>query len=428
MRKRVNCRLYFIARLFLGLALESSLEWAPGGQNVEVPMSSRSTPTSPLPNATASSNSDLHSIATGSVLTAVGQTATLLPNGSWLLLGGMGQSGPLAAAFIKPADSNQSVRIPSSLNFPRAWHTATLLADGTVLVIGGLDGERKVVEAAELFDPETKTFRVLTESRLPARAFHSATLLTNGTVLVAGGLSSDGLVLGTAEIWNPETKTTIDVRGVLSAQRHKHSATLLPDGTILLWGGTGEGEQSLLYGDLYYPETESFSPVGRSPAESEGGSTGPTLAASIPKDGAQNVAVSTLIALRFSEPLQVRTLNIDTVALQGPEGAVMAKVVPAEGGMLAFVTPLAPLLADANYTLSLDGLTDSKRRVVPPTQIYFTTAGAAPLDDEAWVPNGGSRSGRPESPWQKLAPLSASPGITAVAGQVLKLNGEPLGG
>lgn len=388
-RKRANSYLYFIAGLVLALGFKPSPLW-------------------PLP-------------------TVVGQTATLLPDGSWLLLGGMGPAGPLDGVSIRTADSNQGVRLSSAMHFSRAWHTATLLPDGTVLVLGGIGGDGKIVETAELFDPETKTSSLLATTQPTARAFHTATLMTNGAVLVAGGLSSDGVVLRTAEMWNSQSKTLGNVPSELSVPRRKHTATLLPNGKILLWGGTGQSDQFLHSGDLYDPDTKTFSPVDTVPVDSQAVSAGPVLAASIPADGAQNVGVGTLLALRFSEPLQVQTVNIVTATLQGPEGLVTAKVVPAEGGLLAFVTPQAPLLADGAYMLSLNGLADPLSRALPFTAINFTTAGAAlPLDDEAWVPSGSWRTGRPDSPWQKLAPLLAPSGVTAIAGQVLKLTGEPL--
>jgi hypothetical protein len=36
------------------------------------------------------------------------------------------------------------------------------------------------------------------------------------------------------------------------------------------------------------------------------------------------------------------------------------------------------------------------------------------------------RDGRPHSPWQDLPPLQAPLGVTALAGQLLRLNGQPL--
>jgi RHS repeat-associated protein len=303
-----------------------------------------------------------------------------------------------------------------------------LLPNGNVLVLGGLNANGDVIGTAELFETATSTFKLAAIPGLKPRAFHTATLLTDGTILIAGGVLGDGLVTESAEIWNPQTQSEMPIAGELSAPRHSHSATLLADGAVLLWGGADSNGQALTNGDLYDPETQAFTPIERVPTEAEPAAEGPSLAASIPEDGAQNVPFRGLISVRFSERLSVTTVNAATVTLSGPTGNLPVTVVPAETGILAFITPQGPLLPDATYTLNLSGLADSRGRALPSTQITFSTAGPAlPGDDEIWVPSGLDwRTHRPDSPWQKMPPLKAPDGTTAIAGQVLKLNGRPL--
>jgi hypothetical protein len=77
-----------------------------------------------------------------------------------------------------------------NLDWAREGHIATLLHDGTVLVHGGqLRGtdSTTTLSTAELFDPGTGTW-ALTGSSIYQRSFHTATLLQNGKVLVVGGL------------------------------------------------------------------------------------------------------------------------------------------------------------------------------------------------------------------------------------------------
>src|SRR5205814_5886990 len=86
-----------------------------------------------------------------------------------------------------------------SLKTARFHHTATLLPDGRVLVVGGEQGRETPLASAELYDPATGTFSD-TNSLSTARDAHTATLLPNGLVLVAGGRETHaGDSLATAE-------------------------------------------------------------------------------------------------------------------------------------------------------------------------------------------------------------------------------------
>ena len=357
-----------------------------------------------------------------------GQTATLLPDGSLLLVGGLGQTGPVTAAFIEAHGSTQPIPLENVVNVPRAWHTSTLLPDGNVLVFGGLDSAEKVVATPELFDPSTATFNLLRTPGPTPRAYHSATVLTDGTILIAGGLSSDGVLLSNAELWDPRTGIRTNIPAKLSVPRRNHCAVLLPNGKVLLWGGTNASGENLNNGDLYDPEAQSFTLVDTFPAEAQASGEAPLLVASRPENGAQNVPLRGIIALRFSERLSVGTVNSNTVSLNGPQGRRPIKVVPAERGMLAFVTPDQPLLPDTSYSLLLDGLTDAANRPLPTTQIVFTTVSApADANSEAGISDGASGlSGAQDSSSRKLPPLQAPSGVTAIAGQVLQLSGRPL--
>jgi len=81
-----------------------------------------------------------------------GQSATLLPEGQWLMLGGEGADGPLASGYIVGGEDTGAVTLAEGLRFPRAWHTATLLAKGMVAVIGGVGKDGKPITTVEEFD------------------------------------------------------------------------------------------------------------------------------------------------------------------------------------------------------------------------------------------------------------------------------------
>jgi ABC-type uncharacterized transport system ATPase subunit len=96
------------------------------------------------------------------------------------------------------------------MRFARAFHTATLLHNGQVLVAGGMDNEfdpTLVAKSIERFDPTTGTFAgsgdMATYPTSGERVYHTATLLQNGQVLIAGSLAAADYPNGTAEVYVP---------------------------------------------------------------------------------------------------------------------------------------------------------------------------------------------------------------------------------
>ena len=85
-----------------------------------------------------------------------GQSATLLPDGTWLLLGGQGKGGAVASASIANVRSGTAKSLSYGLAFARAWHTATLLPDGTVLIAGGTGADGSFVSQPEILDLQRK--------------------------------------------------------------------------------------------------------------------------------------------------------------------------------------------------------------------------------------------------------------------------------
>src|SRR5271167_35569 len=73
------------------------------------------------------------SLDPSSIATAVGQSRTLMPDGTWLLIGGRIGSEPIASAAILNPETNQITSLGGGLIQSRAWHSAVLLPDGTVL-------------------------------------------------------------------------------------------------------------------------------------------------------------------------------------------------------------------------------------------------------------------------------------------------------
>ncbi|MCL4235483.1 MAG: hypothetical protein KJ042_13300 [Deltaproteobacteria bacterium] len=187
-------------------------------------------------------------------------TQTVLEDGRLLLTGGIGFGGPLDSAEIFDPATGEFSLLSDRMAKTRFGHAATLLADGRVLVTGGYEeGFAQILDSAEIFDPGTGTFRLLKADMIHGRALHTATLLPDGTVLIVGG--TDGtLGFEFAEIFDPVTETFTAVADTMTTPRFAHTATLMTGpstGRVLIAGGL-DGFATADTATWYTTATEDF--------------------------------------------------------------------------------------------------------------------------------------------------------------------------
>ena len=186
-----------------------------------------------------------------------GHTATLLANGKVLIVGGMRRNQDFykSAELYDPATGKFTPA--GEMSVGRVGHIAVLLRSGKVLIAGGWVGMGGT-DSAELYDPATGKFTVL-DKMTAQRGRPSATVLASGDVLIAGGEARDNESVATAEIFHAAT-LSFEATGSMHHARVSHTATLLNDGRVLIAGGYAGAVSSTA--EVYDPKSGVFSETG----------------------------------------------------------------------------------------------------------------------------------------------------------------------
>src|SRR5260370_675053 len=132
---------------------------------------------------------------------------------------------PFATHAAPPAAGSWTMT--GAMHQARAWHTATLLPSGLVLVAGGCTSTCATTATAELYHPHTGSW-ASTGSMHDPRLQFTATLLPDGRVLATGGCLTPTCtdVLACAQLYNPRTGTW-HATGPMHTPRALGTATLL---------------------------------------------------------------------------------------------------------------------------------------------------------------------------------------------------------
>ncbi len=209
-----------------------------------------------------------------------GHTSTLLADGRVLITGGIRKYGQveeiLATVEIFDPQTGQHRLLTAADGSPlkmramsgRAFHTATVLRTGKVLLAGGiglLAGKKDTLISTEIFDPDTETFPEQWVNQMGShRAYHTATALVSGEVLISGGASvSNGTISAyhdTAVIYNPDTNTWQAVANTMSTARAFHQAVQLSNADnnniVIIGGENGAGTHNTI--DLFDVTNREF--------------------------------------------------------------------------------------------------------------------------------------------------------------------------
>lgn len=186
---------------------------------------------------------------TSSMIDARGMhTATKLLDGRVLVAGGLKEKKAISLCEIY--DPIKNIWIPTeAMHFPRFAHTATLLPSGKVLVTGG--GDWGDLRKCEIFDPTMNNGFggwITTADMSIGRMYHTASLMVDGTVVVVGGWST-GYGIKECELFQPDLSSTGGSWKSYPStffQRASHTATVLRDGRIFIVGGELNGNQTAL--------------------------------------------------------------------------------------------------------------------------------------------------------------------------------------
>ena len=270
--RRARWVLIVVALLLLTLAIGGAVLIGSGLFKLPITVEATATPSATASASATATATAIPSVPVAATWTTTGSmgearsgsTLTLLADGTVLVAGGQPDGvTPTASAELYDPGTGEWTST-ESMTAARFNHTATLLPDGKVLVAGGIGTATSeffanILASAELYDPTTGSWTA-TRDMAGVRVGHTATPLADGTVLVAGGGSSsdgDGGPLDSSELYDPSTGRWT-ASGTMVTAGPGRLAAFLTDGRVIVIGGGDDGKAA----ELYDPATGQWTATG----------------------------------------------------------------------------------------------------------------------------------------------------------------------
>jgi hypothetical protein len=297
-----------------------------------------------------------------------GATATLLPGGDVLVVGGDQTSVDLR---VSPG----VIATGAFMATARQGHAAVRLRDGRLLVVdsaavgnpgpiacgpSGCPTPPDQTRSAEIYDPVTHQFTVTTGAPAFSRTSLVLALLPSGKVLVTGGYGTGGVLVPESEIFDPATGS-FHTAGKMLAARWSTRAASLPDGRVLVVGGavdtSGNATDTT---EIFDPKTETFS-------------AGPKMLEKLRDHGVVKMPTGDLLVVGSSTAEIYDPLKNAFRAAASPPAAVdgsTAQLLPDGRVFVASASTLASLLYDAAtdaWSFSANGVVAAAGVVWTPT-------------------------------------------------------------
>ncbi|NUN15048.1 MAG: lamin tail domain-containing protein [Myxococcales bacterium] len=182
-------------------------------------------------------------------------TAYVLPDGSVVVVGGLG-----ASEIWHPEDYWTTPANP-----PAQYTRAVQLLDGRIIAIGGAPeggGWTDAVAGVWMLDPKAPGAWTALKSMPQPRSTHGIAVMADGRIMVAGGVRAGNPYSNSVEIYDPKTDSWWEAAS-MKFGRHGANLAVLPSGKVLSFGGSMPGTSAAwVECQVYDPGINSWTDVG----------------------------------------------------------------------------------------------------------------------------------------------------------------------